>query len=438
MDFLGKIITKTPTQPTGGYSGVANGMWTMQQVARFKAASTWPIVAPVQELWAWGWNGYGQLGLGNTTNYSSPKQVGALSTWIKVTFTGTYSWMATLALKTDGTLWSWGKGSYGQLGLGNTTNYSSPKQIGALTSWAKVFGSYKGFSAIKTNGTLWTWGQNNTGQLGLGDITNRSSPTQVGALTTWLELGGGSAKHQVAVKTDGTLWSWGYNANGQLGLGNITNYSSPKQVGALTGWAKVGEVKSFVDAAAAIKTDGTLWTWGQNNYGQLGSGTTVNRSSPVQVGALTNWSKFAATSFSAFAVKTDGTLWSWGYGGAGVLGLGNTTSYSSPKQIGALTSWAGCYGMASNSGGSARKTDGTIWAWGRGGKGGLGQGNTTSHSSPVQIGALTTWVVLSAGAYANIGIKTPPTVAPANTVAPVVSGSAVDIILYYRYLDGGV
>ena len=144
-------------------------------------------------------------------------------------------------------LLSWGDNGYGQLGLGNTTSYSSPKQVGALTTWLTPSGEWGSFAAIKTDSTLWSWGRNNVGQLGLGNTTNYSSPKQVGALTNWSKVfgtvsGGG---RRMAIKTDKTLWAWGSNGSGQLGLGNTTSYSSPKQVGALTGWLNVASGYSF-------------------------------------------------------------------------------------------------------------------------------------------------------------------------------------------------
>ena len=237
------------------------------------------------ELYAWGGNAYGELGLGNTTYYSSPVQVGALTTWTKVSAGNQFS----VAIKNDGTMWSWGYNGQGQLGLGDTTERSSPVQIGALTTWASVSVGGNFALAIKTDGTLWSWGSNTTyGQLGLGDTTNRSSPVQVGALTTWAKVSMGFGNYSIAVKTDGTLWGWGKNNFAQLGLNNTTDYSSPVQVGALTNWSKIAAGNENV---LAIKTDGTLWTWGYNNKGQLGLGDTTDRSSPVQVGALTTWRK---------------------------------------------------------------------------------------------------------------------------------------------------
>jgi alpha-tubulin suppressor-like RCC1 family protein len=187
------------------------------------------------------------------------------------------------------------------------------------------------------------------------------------------------------------MWGWGHNNYGQIGVGDTIDKNSPVQIGALTNWSKIS-AKSYYNAA--IKTDGTLWTWGAGWNGNLGLGDTNHRSSPVQVGSLTNWSVVhILTNGTVLAVKTDGTLWGWGSSSNGQLGLGNTTYYSSPKQIGALTTWLNVSGSAANS--SAIKTDGTAWTWGNNAQGQLGLGNTTSYSSPKQVGALTTWTVIS-------------------------------------------
>jgi alpha-tubulin suppressor-like RCC1 family protein len=344
-------------------------------------------------LYVWGSNNQGQLGLGNTTIYSSPKQVGSLS-WSVVAGGAASSY----AIKPDGTLWAWGYNGFGILGLGNTTNYSSPKQVGALTNWKTISscnGSYNAVS-IKTDGTLWTWGHNVYGTLGLGNTTNYSSPKQVGALTTWSKVSVNSYSC-FAIKTDGTLWSWGANGSGNLGLNNTTYYSSPKQVGVLTTWSNI--FSSGGSFALAIKTDGTLWSWGFNGYAGLGLGNTTSYSSPKQVGALTTWSGIAAQYYAGVALKTNGTIWSWGYNLNGQLGLGNTTDYSSPKQIGAATDWASIYAGGQQS--FSIKTNGTLWAWGQGSSGTLGLNDTTNRSSPTQVGALTSWLSV-AGGYSHI------------------------------------
>jgi alpha-tubulin suppressor-like RCC1 family protein len=336
-------------------------------------------------LFSWGTSSSnGVLGLANTTNYSSPKQVGALTNWLKIA-AGDY---LIAALKSDGTIWAWGQNTAGGLGLNNTTNYSSPKQIGLLNTWSDIRGANNFCHAIKTNGTLWAWGLNNSGQLGTNDLTYRSSPTQVGALTNWSKLSTHFSASTHAIKTDGSLWAWGDNFYGQAGQGDNSNaYSSPVQIGALLNWLSVS---SSARSVLAVKTDGTLWGWGGNNLGQLGLGNRTDYSSPKQVGSLTNWSTVTTSNqYGSMAIKTDGTLWTWGSSGNGQLGLGNTTNYSSPKQVGALTNWlyvAGGYSAV-----LAIKTDGTVWSWGNNNKGALGLGNTTNYSSPKQIGSLTTW-----------------------------------------------
>jgi alpha-tubulin suppressor-like RCC1 family protein len=237
------------------------------------------------------------LGLGNVTYYSTPKQIGALTTWLKVA-AGYYQ---SAAIKTDGTLWAWGRNSYGQLGVGDTTNRSSPVQIGALTTWSIITSGKEHFAAIKTDGTMWSWGgsYSNYGQLGLGNTTSVSSPTQIGALSTWSNVSAGQDKHCLAIKTDGTLWTWGRNYHGQLGQGTTTDRSSPVQVGALTTWLRIAGGRYH---SMAIKTDGAMWAWGHNQYGQLGQGDTSHRSSPVQIGALTTWSKIAGGGFFCTAI----------------------------------------------------------------------------------------------------------------------------------------
>jgi len=341
-------------------------------------------------LYTWGYNAQGALGLGNTTNYSSPQQVGVSTSWTSIA-----GGPQSIAIKTDGTLWTWGKNLSGQLGLGNTIYYSSPRQVGALTNWLSAAAGYSDTFAIKTDGTLWGWGSNGAGTLGLNNPnTDYSSPRQVGALTNWKNIAGGNG-NAIAVKTDGTLWSWGQNQYGQLGLntsGAYTNQNSPVQVGNLSNW--LSAVAGGNAIVAAIKTDGTLWTWGLNNYGQLGLGNRTNYSSPVQIGALTSWKKISLGFYHSTAIKTDGTLWSWGANSNGQLGLGNITNYSSPVQVGALTTW-----QSLGAGGayftSTLKTDGTLWTWGSGYGGELGLNSTISSSSPLQVGALTSWIAVA-------------------------------------------
>jgi len=259
--------------------------------------------------------------------------------------------------------------------------------VGALTDWAKPTAGNSSVLCIKTDGTLWSWGSNNGGTLGIGNNTSRSSPVQVGSNTNWATVDnsprqGGSV---LATTTDGKLFAWGYNNSGACGLGNTASRNSPVQVGALTDW-KTPSCGIYI--GLCVKTDGTLWTWGYNNVGQLGQNNTISRSSPVQIGSDTNWATPAAGANQSACVKTDGTLWTWGNNYAGNLGLGDTVNRSSPVQVGALTNWS-----IPEFGNCCLKTDGTLWTWGSNSSGQLGQNNTINRSSPVQVGALATWIL---------------------------------------------
>lgn len=350
-------------------------------------------------LWSMGSNAGGQLGLSDIVHRSSPTQMGSMIDWKNVY--GSDSSGVTFATKTNGTLWVWGgpntTGPFGN-GVAGITYISSPVQVGSLSNWRSVASSAYGVGpkahvvAVKTDGTLWSWGSNIVGQLGQSNITDRSSPVQVGTLTGW-KLTSCGIYYSMAIKTDGTLWAWGQNSYGNLGLNNLTKLSSPVQVGSLTNWKFVacGQYSTV-----AVKTDGTLWAWGGNTNADLGLGNRIHRSSPFQVGSLTNWKNISKSSYSSLALKTDGTIWSWGPNFDGSLGLNDTTGRSSPVQVGSLTNWKQIYSGYSHC--AAIKTDGTLWTWGNNSNGQLGDNSARIHrSSPVQVGSLTNWRDVTTG-----------------------------------------
>ncbi len=251
----------------------------------------------------WGKNNQGQLGLGNTITLSSPVLFGSNTLWNQISCGGDHS----VGIQVGGTLWGWGASGLGQLGLGNTTSQTSPMQVGALNNWTQVFAGVAATYALQGQ-SLFVMGSNANGKLGTGNASHLSSPVQVSG--AWAHLAC-TQTHILGIKSDRTLWAWGYNNVYQLGQANTTPRSSPTQVGAQSDWDKVftGDGLSY-----AIKTNGTLWAWGKNAQGQLGVGYLAGSiSTPTQVGSDTNWSRVASGADHTLALKTDGSLWAWGY-----------------------------------------------------------------------------------------------------------------------------
>ena len=378
------------------------GPWSLQEVRDKQLQDEWSYFAPDApgQLWTWGDNEDGQLGLNQQYNFgdsSSPKQVGTQETWMYVALQGS-SKAPALGVKNDGTLWIWGYNDKGSAGTNHDNReYSSPTQIPG-TSWSQEAGktAYKRVITTKTDGSLWAWGYNQNGELGQNqsgtpapDAVWRSSPTQIGTGTDWdygIRKSTTGSYTSYAIKTNGTLWGWGSGSYGKLGQNDNTGRSSPVQIGTETTWARIDAARFCL----ATKTDGTLWGWGLNDDGQCGSNNQTRYSSPRQVGTNTTWHDVCTTNGGAMATKTDGTLWSWGYNFFATYGH-SRTKHSSPIQIPGTWNKDEC----AIGGGSASgiKDDGTFWKWGRNFRGSLGLGDNTSYSSPMQVGTdKSTWL----------------------------------------------
>lgn len=252
------------------------------------------------------------------------------------------------AIKTDGTLWTWGDNTSGELGNGTTEMSSVPVKVLDNVAAVSVGAYYT--AAIKTDGTLWMWGDNSSGQLGNGNTTASPVPIKVMDHVTAICA---AIDHTAAIKEDGTLWLWGANKHGELGNGSTVNSLEPIKV-----MDSVAVVSLGYFYSSAIKTDGTLWMWGNNKYGRLGNGTTENLATPVKI--MEQVRSISAGHDHMAALQTDGSLWTWGKNTGGQLGNGTTEDSLIPVKV--------LEGVAAVSSGEqymgALKTDGTLWTWG--------------------------------------------------------------------------
>ena len=235
-------------------------------------------------------------------------------------------------------MWVWGRNNNGQLGTNGGGDKYTP--VSQSVGWKQVDCGHSHTCAVKSNGTLWCWGNNFSGQLGLNNNTTRSTPVTVFGTAAgnyqpdhiWKQIACGGY-HTVGIKMDGTLWSWGFNTNGQTGNNGNTDVQTPVQtLAGGTNWKQVSAGKKHT---VAIKTDGTLWSWGINGSGQLGVNGTTTRFTPVQeFNNATNWNSVACGGYTTAAVKSDGTLWMWGYNNQSQIGLNDTTARQTPVPVG--------------------------------------------------------------------------------------------------------
>lgn len=436
---VGQLGTLSVSQRSGFtiVSGPAATSWVSISAGLSHSAG----ITSTGRLYAWGLNTSGQVGVNSLTSVSSPVLVSgpATTSWSFVRIKN----QTSMAITTQGVLYAWGNNIFGALGVGTLGVYSSPvavqtpasgswtvasaslsfaqfvdsannfyfagdgldfyptlvasspQQVGT-SSWT-VIAAADGFSlGITTEGRLFAWGYNATGEGGRLTLTNVSTPTLVSgpAATSWSAIAGGQG-FSLGITTLGALYAWGSGQLGRLGDGTTTNKSSPIKIGS-SSWTAVA---TGLASGYAINTAGRLFAWGWNNAGQVGDLTTSNKTSPVLVSgpASTSWLLIAAGGDHALAVTLNGSLYAWGRGFSGQLGNNQTGNVSSPVSVGTPTSWASITAGYIHSAGITNT--GMLYAWGNNENGQLGDLSTTNRSSPVLVSGppVTSWTALGRG-----------------------------------------
>jgi alpha-tubulin suppressor-like RCC1 family protein len=349
-------------------------------------------------LWAWGANYTSQLGDDTNEDRHAPLKI--KDGIAKISAGGAHS----LALDTDGGLWAWGDNILGQLGVLDAPGHAIPEvpfwryrhpplRVKEDTVFTYISAGAMHSLAIDEDGRLWSWGENASGQLGLGfqnTGTHQTTPQQVGTSANWASVTAGTF-NSFAIDKDGTLWGWGYNFHGELGNGkNGSGSNEPEPVKIKDG---IASVSPGVWHTIAVDTDGRLWSWGSNDDGQLGDGTNAskNRPEPIETETETRFASVSASSNQSFAICETGSLWAWGRNVNGQLGDGTTENRNVPGYIKLGTVFtsiatSGTHSLAIEK--ASPFTDyeyGNLWAWGNNQTGQIGDGSTEQRNLPVII-----------------------------------------------------
>jgi alpha-tubulin suppressor-like RCC1 family protein len=359
--------------------------------------------------WTWGDGADGQLG-NNTAGFpnasSFPVMAAGGHKFISIAVGGGVGYM--MGLKTDGSVWSWGNNQHSQLGHNAFTTFvptSSPIVVICPVSLSKISGGTEHAGGIaSSDGSIWMWGRNGWGELGRNNgVLTSESPAQIAGVHSFIQISLGY-RFSVALKADGTVWAWGLNSSGQLGDGTTTNRSSPVQV---IGPDLFTYVAAGDNAVVALKADGTAFAWGLNDFGQLGNNTTTNRSSPVQVaGGPYSFAQVVGLNRNFLALTVNGAAYTWGDNQFGQLG-NNTGGFG--NKVSSPVAVVGGHTFTKIAAGTAHclalKSNDTIWVWGRGDFGILGDNTLTSKSSPIQIATMSNVVGIGAGAFNSAALK---------------------------------
>lgn len=357
-------------------------------------------------LFCWGSNSNGRTGLNTSAgNTLVPTGINGGGTWAQVGVADQHA----CAVRSDNTLRCWGNNFNGQLGDNSTTQRLVPTAVSGGGSWKYVMGGYNHSCGIKSDDTLWCWGNNNSGRTGLGTaVGNTLVPTQISGGGTWkrIDTAQYNGAFSCGIKSDDTLWCWGYNYYGQLGDPVISTFGTtvPNLVAGGGAWK---DVKVAQNTSCGLKADGSIRCWGSNNYGIIGNGTTADVYAPMAITGNANWQAIstgtASFGFPVCGIKSDNHLWCWGDNEYGMLGDGSNTTPDQPVEVSGSGAWkktaAGGYHVC------GIKSDDSLWCWGANSSGQLGTGGGTTNV-PVAISGGGTWKEVSAdGTGHTCGIK---------------------------------
>ncbi|TCL65887.1 alpha-tubulin suppressor-like RCC1 family protein [Hydrogenispora ethanolica] len=357
--------TPTPT-PQPGFSAVATG-------------DEYSLVLKNGQVYAWGRNNYGQLGIGSYTDKAAPTQIPDLSGITQIA-TGKYH---SLALKNDGTLYAWGYNNTGQVGNGTTSSANHPNAPQIVLTNVKAIAAGADFSmALKQDGTVWTWGDNSAGQLGVGTTQSSTTPGMVPGISNIVAIAAGM-NFALALNSNGTINAWGANSNGQLGNNSNSSSLSPVAVANLTHVIAIGAGEMH---SLAATSDGKVWGWGNGSSGQLGNGTS-SRKIPTEIAGISNVIQISGGLYHSIALSSDGTVWTWGSNSTGQLGRNDISGRSdTPVQVSSLSGVTAIATKTSHS--LICNASGVFWSWGKNNYGQLGNGGTTTSFVPVPVPGL--------------------------------------------------
>ncbi|HOW72595.1 MAG TPA: hypothetical protein PKY77_18500 [Phycisphaerae bacterium] len=393
---LGESVT------TGQYAPVP--VSGLAGVVRITAGQNHSLAASADgTAWTWGLDSEGQLGRGGTSSANTPVPLANLTSATRIAAGIDFS----LALRSDGTVWGLGKNSEGQLGDGTTTDRGDPVQASGLSGVLEIAAGDSFSLARASDGQVWAWGDNTYGQLGGATGGSPLTPRPAPVLTGITAIAAGGY-HGLALRSDGTVWAWGYNYSGQLGNGTRSSYSTPP--GQVLDLTDVIMIAAGCVHSLAVKSDKTLWGWGYNSSGQLGEAASTYQLTPVQVSGLADVKAVAGGGSHTLALRSDGTLWAWGGNASGQLGDGTTAGRATPAQVPGLSDIVAVSAGYEHS--LAIGGDGTVWTWGANWSGQLGSGAGMHQPTPMQVPGVR--AVAVAGGFNHslfLGLFSPPSVA---------------------------